>query len=198
MTSYLEKTIAERKERLARMQGPQAARAAAGSLGPENRPTEPPAATPTGETAVLLLRIDALERQTAASASRQPPAAAPQVRTCDIKAAVAHQYGLTPADLEGRSQRAPIARARHIAIYLARELTGTSFTNIARQFGNRRHAGAVKPHAKIERLRTIHAQVDRELRSLSEQICSPPTPSAPTGGRQDKHLDAGTQAPGQK
>jgi chromosomal replication initiator protein len=41
----------------------------------------------------------------------------------EILEATAQEFGLPPTELKGRSRRQPIARARQVAMYLARDLT---------------------------------------------------------------------------
>lgn len=52
-----------------------------------------------------------------------------------IIAKVARDADLSPADILGRSRRAPIAAARQEAMLRARELTGQSLPQIGRAFG---------------------------------------------------------------
>ncbi|NLT05305.1 MAG: chromosomal replication initiator protein DnaA [Solirubrobacterales bacterium] len=58
----------------------------------------------------------------------------------DVLAATATRYGLTTKQLVARDRRPDVARARKVAIYLARELTGTSLPEIGRRIGGRDHS----------------------------------------------------------
>ena len=52
---------------------------------------------------------------------------------------IAGQYGITPEDITSKKRNREIAMPRQIAMYLCREMTSLSTTNIGRAFGNRDH-----------------------------------------------------------
>jgi chromosomal replication initiator protein len=58
----------------------------------------------------------------------------------EILSATASAYGLSADDLVARDRRPAVARARKVAIYLARELTGKSLPEIGRRLGGRDHS----------------------------------------------------------
>jgi len=63
--------------------------------------------------------------------------------SCDIEtivAAAAIQFGVPREALLARDRRSTVARARKVAMYLARELTCQSLPEIGRDFGGRDHA----------------------------------------------------------
>ncbi len=68
-----------------------------------------------------------------------------------IKEEVAKHYRLRVADLEGENREKRIVRARQLAIYLARELTASSFPKIAQAFG-RDHATIIHAYKKVKAL----------------------------------------------
>jgi chromosomal replication initiator protein len=79
------------------------------------------------------------------------PAAA-RHRDCsvgDIQEATASAYGLTPADLLAHDRRPRVALARHIAMYLARELTQETLPAIGKSFGGRNHSTVLHAHKRI-------------------------------------------------
>jgi len=55
----------------------------------------------------------------------------------EILEATAQEFGVELADLKGSSRRRPVARARHVAMYLAQELTGHTPGEIGKVFGER-------------------------------------------------------------
>jgi chromosomal replication initiator protein len=62
----------------------------------------------------------------------------PDVRSVnEILEATAQEFGVELADLKGNSRRRPVARARHVAMYLAQELTGHTPGEIGKVFGER-------------------------------------------------------------
>ncbi len=87
-----------------------------------------------------------------------------------IKDEVATRYHLKRRDLEGASRKKEISQARHIAIYLTRELTNQSFPAIGRQFGNRDHTtimhSYMKVKALIEEMPLLHAEIKEIEESL--------------------------------
>jgi len=69
-----------------------------------------------------------------------------------IKAEVARRYEVTVEQLEGERREKRISQARHIAIYLARELTNGSFPAIGKAFGARDHTTVMHAYRKVTEL----------------------------------------------
>ena len=67
----------------------------------------------------------------------------------DIQRAVARQYSVGRSDLLSFSNKARIARPRHIAMYLARNLTIRSLPEIARLFRRKNHTDVMYAERKI-------------------------------------------------
>jgi chromosomal replication initiator protein len=65
---------------------------------------------------------------------------------------VARHYGLTADDLGGRKRTQKIALARHLAMFLARELTDASLPQIGEALGGRNHSTILHGCAKISDL----------------------------------------------
>ena len=62
----------------------------------------------------------------------------PDVRSMnEIVEATAQEFGLEPQDLRGKSRQQSVAAARHVAMYLARELTAHSPSEIGEAIGGR-------------------------------------------------------------
>ncbi|WP_290172336.1 helix-turn-helix domain-containing protein [uncultured Dubosiella sp.] len=57
----------------------------------------------------------------------------------EIKKAVSQFYGLSYADLEGKSRLKQIMNARHICVYLSREMLHKPYMQIGKDLGNRDH-----------------------------------------------------------
>ncbi len=66
-----------------------------------------------------------------------------------IKREVARRYDVPVEALEGNSRARRVAQARHVAIYLARELTNSSFPAIGRAFGRRDHTTVMHAYKKV-------------------------------------------------
>jgi hypothetical protein len=80
--------------------------------------------------------------------------------------AVAAECNLTRNDILSARRLAPIVRARQIAMYLAKELTGFSFPALGRRFGYRDHTTVLHGVRKIERL--YHSDI--EMMALVERV----------------------------
>lgn len=67
-----------------------------------------------------------------------------------IKTEVARHYQLRPEDLDSESRERRVAQARQIAIYLARELTESSFPALGAAFGGRDHSTIMYAYRKTK------------------------------------------------
>ncbi|MDE8442622.1 helix-turn-helix domain-containing protein, partial [Klebsiella pneumoniae] len=67
----------------------------------------------------------------------------------EILSTVAQYYGVTVDDLRGSSRAQQYAIARHVAMYLCRDLTDLSLPKIASIFGNRDHSTVLYANKKI-------------------------------------------------
>ena len=65
---------------------------------------------------------------------------------------VAQQYNLAPEDVTGKKRNREIAMPRQIAMYICREMTSLSTTNIGRAFGDRDHTTVMHGCDKISEL----------------------------------------------
>ena len=83
-----------------------------------------------------------------------------------IQRVVAEDYHLTPNDLKGKKRSAGIVKPRQIAIYLCRELTEYSLTEIGQAFGDRDHATVLHSYSKIEE----ESRSDTNLYSTLEKL----------------------------
>jgi chromosomal replication initiator protein len=69
----------------------------------------------------------------------------------DILAAVAQHTHVTADEIRGAKRHASLVRARHIAMYLAKQLGRASLPEIGRFFGNRDHSTVLHAVRKIDR-----------------------------------------------
>ena len=69
-----------------------------------------------------------------------------------IKAKVADHCGVSVDDIEGNCREKHISRARHIAVYLSRVLTSSSFPAIGEAFGGRDHSTIMYAYRKVNQL----------------------------------------------
>jgi chromosomal replication initiator protein len=89
-----------------------------------------------------------------------------------VKEVVADNYDLTPEDIEGKSRKKEIARARHIAVYLARELTDSSFPVLGKEFGGRDHSTVMHSHKKIKNMIEETPLLFEEIKELKDELKS--------------------------
>ena len=87
-----------------------------------------------------------------------------------IKDEVATRYHLKRRDLEGTSRKKEISQARHIAIYLTRELTNQSFPAIGRKFGNRDHSTIMHSYIKVKELIAEMPLLHAEIKEIEESL----------------------------
>ncbi len=69
-----------------------------------------------------------------------------------VQAAVSAEYGFDRDALVGAGRSASIAQARHVAVYLTRELSDLSLPEIGRSFGGRDHSTILNSIRRIEGL----------------------------------------------
>lgn len=73
---------------------------------------------------------------------------APSLRS--IERAVCEAFGIENDGLRGKAQTKRVSEPRTLAMYLARQHTGSAFTEIAQHFGRRSHSGAIAAQQKVE------------------------------------------------
>lgn len=93
------------------------------------------------------------------------PAARP-VPLGDIAARTARHYALAVADLRGPSQRQNIARARAVAMFIARQLTDKSLGAVGKYFGGRDHTTVLHGCRKTEELMARDAELRQTVHDL--------------------------------
>jgi chromosomal replication initiator protein len=82
--------------------------------------------------------------------------------------AVAKHFGLTLGELKSKSRRQVVADARGLAMYVSRQLTGASYAEIGRQFGNRDHTTVLHAFQKF----AAASDRDRSMRQLIEELAT--------------------------
>jgi len=83
-----------------------------------------------------------------------------------IQKLVCHKYKIKPAQLKSKNNSPKIAFPRQIAMYLAKEMIGTSLPEIGKKFGGKHHTTVIHSVRKIEKLRRDNAEFDKEINSL--------------------------------
>jgi len=74
----------------------------------------------------------------------------PRVDT--IQSVVAKKYGISKTDILSQRRHKTVVEARHVAIYIAREMTTQSMPEIGRRFSNRDHTTILHAAKKIARI----------------------------------------------
>jgi chromosomal replication initiator protein len=84
----------------------------------------------------------------------------------EIIAAVSSQFGISKEDIKGVSRKAPIVEARHIAIFITREIRGDSWKHIGTLFGNRDHTSMMHGYQKVQEM-MMH---DKNLKTVVKSM----------------------------
>ncbi len=84
-----------------------------------------------------------------------------QLTMDDVLQAVAEQLGVPLAEIRSKRRTRHIATARHVAMYLCRELVGASFPAIGEKLGGRDHSTVIHARRSIR----SRLETDPELRS---------------------------------
>lgn len=88
----------------------------------------------------------------------------------DIQRVVAGHYGFTRHDLISVHRAAPLAKARHVAMYIAKSITPWSLPQIGRHFGNRDHTTVISAVRKVGRLIEADEAFRAEVNGLKTQF----------------------------
>ena len=95
------------------------------------------------------------------------------ITIAQIQLRVASHFGFKVAELRGRRRFRRVSRARAIALYLARELTGASYPEIGQRFGGMDHTSVIYAH------RRVAAAPDMLAEAQADAFVLNPPPPAP-------------------
>lgn len=87
----------------------------------------------------------------------------------DIQRAVAAHYGQSIGEMLSQRHTPRLARPRHIAMYLARELTPRSYPEIGRMF-RRDHTTVMSGVSRISSSRAADQGLDADIRAISASL----------------------------
>jgi chromosomal replication initiator protein len=99
-----------------------------------------------------------------------PEAQGPQITIATIMGQTASYFGLSMEDLSGTSRSRVLVTARHIAMYLCRELTDLSLPKIGQQFGGRDHTTVMNADRKIRGLMAERRSIYNQVTELTNRI----------------------------
>ena len=98
----------------------------------------------------------------------------PELTPKEILDAVASFYNLTADDIRGPSRSRPIVRPRQIAMYLMRQETEASLSQIARLLGRRDHSTVIHACDKVTTLMDEEVAIRREVQLIREHLYKVP------------------------
>jgi chromosomal replication initiator protein len=99
----------------------------------------------------------------------------------DIALATARHFALRLSDLRSPSRRQAVVKARGVAIFLARRLTGRSLEEIGRYFGGRDHTTVLHGYRKTEESQGADLAIQQAIIQIEELLSSRQTAPANTG-----------------
>jgi chromosomal replication initiator protein len=86
--------------------------------------------------------------------------------TDKVARTVARRYKLKLGELKSETRRQEVVRARSLAMFLSRQLTGTSYDKIGKYFGGRDHTTVLHACRKTESM----IETDNELRIAAHEV----------------------------
>lgn len=94
----------------------------------------------------------------------------PAPRVSDIAQVTARHFSLKLSDLRSPSRRQAVVKARGVAMYLARQMTGESLGQIGRYFGGRDHTTVLHGCRKTETLLKSEPAIHQAVAQLQRQL----------------------------
>ncbi|MBX3118335.1 MAG: chromosomal replication initiator protein DnaA [Fimbriimonadaceae bacterium] len=88
----------------------------------------------------------------------------------EIVDSVSRHFKIPVEDICGISRKAPIVHARHIAVFLTRELTRDSWKHIGTLFGDRDHTSMMHGYQKISDMITRDKELRVQVKSLMRSL----------------------------
>ncbi|MBC7168705.1 helix-turn-helix domain-containing protein [Phenylobacterium sp.] len=96
-----------------------------------------------------------------------------RVTIAEIKQAVAEEFGVDLATLEGQRRTAEYVRARHAALWLAQRLTPHSYTAIAKRMGHRAAKSVTIAVRRIDAALVADEDLARRIAALERRLTEP-------------------------
>lgn len=87
-----------------------------------------------------------------------------------IISVVADYYNLTPALITGRNRTGQITLARHIAMYLVREMLDLPFMRIGAAFGGKDHSTVINAIEKVEKMLKNDATMVQAIKEIKSRL----------------------------
>lgn len=83
---------------------------------------------------------------------------------------VADYYNLTPTQLAGKNRTSQVSLARHIAMYLMRDLLDIPFSKIGKAFGGKDHSTVMNAIQKVEKMSKTDSGFKKVLDDLNARL----------------------------
>jgi chromosomal replication initiator protein len=93
-----------------------------------------------------------------------------RVTVDEIQKVVADYFKLKQADLLSERRTRAVARPRHVAMYLAKQLTTRSYPDIGRRFGGRDHTTVLHAVKRIEELKAAEPGLATDLEAITRKL----------------------------
>lgn len=82
----------------------------------------------------------------------------------------ARYFCMEPSEIKGQSRAKEVSYARQVAIYLARDLTKSSFPTIGDAFGGRKHTTILYAYEKMKEEMQINKSLSESIGEISKQL----------------------------
>ncbi len=96
---------------------------------------------------------------------------APKPSFEQILTTVSKHYRVDETEILGVSRKAHIAQARHVAIYITREILNDSWKQIGARFGNKDHTSMMHGYKKVRTLINQNREMNNAVQSLMNDLC---------------------------
>jgi len=93
-----------------------------------------------------------------------------QISLSQISRLVAKEFNLQEKKLLGKSRKMELVNARHVAMFLCREITGCSLISIGSHFGNRDHSTVIHACRAVEDRVSKDGSFSKTVLSLKSQL----------------------------
>lgn len=87
-----------------------------------------------------------------------------------ILATVSKHYQIDKVEITGKSRKAPIAHARHVAVFVTREILGDSWKHIGSMFGNKDHTSMMHGYKKIRDMMNRDKELSSSVKMLMRDL----------------------------
>lgn len=84
--------------------------------------------------------------------------------------AVSKHYKISSDEIKGTSRKAPLVHARHIAIFITREITHDSWKHIGSLFGDRDHTSMMHAYTKISEMMNADKDLSASIKMLIRNL----------------------------